>query len=207
MDNFGSPRNPDFGVALAAWCRPLSRARATLAKRGHPPWPVRRLGAFAQRGRAHCASWATCREQFGLLFAQSVRRIVPQRMLDVRRGGCWHHGKRHGRTSSTSTVPLHCQGRLEAIPFIAKRPVSSWFSGCAARRHPNVKRQDRALCAEKTKQLKAHGPVSTVCTASLRKSAEPAYWPRPAPVLGQRRTRAGRRSHSCVPERWYVSHF
>ena len=32
--------------------------------------------------------------------------------------------------------------------------------------------------------------ISTVCTASLRKSAEPAYWPRPAPVLGQRRTRA-----------------
>ena len=49
--------------------------------------------------------------------------------------------------------------------------------------------------------------ISTVCTASLRKSAEPAYWPRPAPVLGQRRTPLGRRSHSCVPERWYVSHF
>ena len=67
-------------------------ARAPLAKHGRWPWPVRRLGAFAQRGRAHCAFWATCREQFGLLFAQSVRRIVPQRMLDVRRGGCWHHG-------------------------------------------------------------------------------------------------------------------
>ena len=52
-----------FGVPGA--CRLLSRARATLAKRGPPPWPVRRLGAFAQRGRAHCAFWATCREQFG----------------------------------------------------------------------------------------------------------------------------------------------
>ena len=135
-----------FGVALQT---ALPRACNVVAKRGRPPRPVRRLGAFAQRGRAHCTSWATCREQFGLLFAQSVRRIVPQRMLDVRRGGCWHHGKRHSRTSSTSTVPLHCQGRLEAIPFIAKRPVSSWFSGCAARRHPNVKRQDRALCAKK----------------------------------------------------------
>ena len=77
-----------FGVALQTALRGVQ----TLAKRGPPPWPVRRLGAFAQRGRAHCAFWATCREQFGLLFAQSVRRIVPQRMLDVRRGGCWHHG-------------------------------------------------------------------------------------------------------------------
>ena len=82
--------------------------------------PARRF--CATRPCTLCFLWATCREQFGLLFAQSVRRIVPQRMLDVRRGGCWHHGKRHGRTSSTSTVPLHCQGRLEAIPFIAKRP-------------------------------------------------------------------------------------
>ena len=53
---------------------------------------------------------------------------------------------------------------------------------------------DRAFCAKKTKQLTAHGPVSTVCTASLRKSAEPAYWPRRAPALGQRCTRAGERS-------------
>ena len=36
--------------------------------------PARR---FCATGRAHCAFWATCREQFGLLFAQSVRRIVP----------------------------------------------------------------------------------------------------------------------------------
>ena len=100
--------------------RPLSRARATLAKRGRPPWPVRRLGAFAQRGRAHCASWATCREQFGLLFEQSARRIVPQRMLDVCRGGCWHHGSRRSWTSSTSTIPLHYQGRVEK-PFLSSR--------------------------------------------------------------------------------------
>ena len=80
---------PLFGHATVASSR---GARAPLAKRGRSPWPGRRLGAFAQRGRAHCTSWASCREQFGLLFAQSVRRIVPQRMLDVRRGGCWHHG-------------------------------------------------------------------------------------------------------------------
>ena len=46
----------------------------------------------------------------------------------------------------------------------------------------------------KTKQLTARGPGSTECTASLRKSAEPAYWPRRVPALGQRCTRAGERS-------------
>ena len=46
----------------------------------------------------------------------------------------------------------------------------------------------------KTKQLIARGPGSTECTASLRKSAEPAYWPRRVPALGQRCTRAGERS-------------
>ena len=46
----------------------------------------------------------------------------------------------------------------------------------------------------KTKQLTARGPGSTECTASLRKSAEPAYWPRRGPALGQRCTRAGERS-------------
>ena len=52
----------------------------------------------------------------------------------------------------------------------------------------------RALREQKTKQLTARGPGSTVCTASLRKSAEPAYWPRQVPALGQRCTRAGERS-------------
>ena len=33
-----------------------------------------------------------------------------------------------------------------------------------------------------------------MCTASLRKSAEPAYWPRRVPALGQRCTREGERS-------------
>ena len=37
----------------------------------------------------------------------------------------------------------------------------------------------------------ARGPESTVFTASLRKSAESAYWPRRGPALGQRCTRAG----------------
>ena len=49
----------------------------------------------------------------------------------------------------------------------------------------------RALREQKIKQLTARGPGSTVCTASLRKSAEPAYWPRRVPALGQRCTRAG----------------
>ena len=48
-----------------------------------------------------------------------------------------------------------------------------------------------ALREQKTKQLTARGPGSTVCTASLRKSAEPAYWPRRVPALGQPCTRAG----------------
>ena len=51
-----------------------------------------------------------------------------------------------------------------------------------------------ALREQKTKKLTARGPGSTVCTASLRKSAEPAYWPRRVPALGQRCTRAGERS-------------
>ena len=54
--------------------------------------------------------------------------------------------------------------------------------------------QSRALREQKIKQLTARGPGSTVCTASLRKSAEPAYWPRRVPALGQRCTRAGERS-------------
>ena len=45
-------------------------ARAPLAERGSSPWPGRRLGAFAQRGRALCTSWATCRELFGLFRAK-----------------------------------------------------------------------------------------------------------------------------------------
>ena len=45
-------------------------ARAPLAERGRSPWPGRRLGAFAQRGRALCTSWATCRELFGLFRAK-----------------------------------------------------------------------------------------------------------------------------------------
>ena len=47
-----------------------------------------------------------------------------------------------------------------------------------------------ALREQKTKLLTARGPGSTVCTASLRKSAEPAYWPRRVPALGQRCARA-----------------
>ena len=58
---------PLFWRATVAWSR---GARAPLAKRGRSPWPVRRLGAFAQRGRAHCTSWASCRELFGLFRAK-----------------------------------------------------------------------------------------------------------------------------------------
>ena len=142
------------------------------------------------------------------LFAQSARRIVPQRMLDLRRGGCWHHGKRHGRTSSTSIVPLHCQGRLEAIPFIAKRPVSSWFSGCAARRHPNVKRQDRALCAKKDqaahgkwpRKYSVHGIVAQKRRAGVLATASARASPR---VHARRETKPQLRAGKVV----YVSHF
>ena len=49
-----------------------------------------------------------------------------------------------------------------------------------------------ALREQKTKLLTARGPESTVCTASLRKSAKPAYWPRRVPALGQRCTARGR---------------
>ena len=52
----------------------------------------------------------------------------------------------------------------------------------------------RALREQKNKQLTARGPESTVCTASLRKSAEPAYWPRRVPALGQRCTPARERA-------------
>ena len=41
----------------------------------------------------------------------------------------------------------------------------------------------RALREQKTKLLTARGPESTVCTASLRKSAEPASRPRQVPGL------------------------
>ena len=55
----------------------------------------------------------------------------------------------------------------------------------------------RALCEQKTKQLTARGPGSTVCTASLRKSAEPAAsLPRRVPALGQRSTRAPARGRA-----------
>ena len=52
------------------WLRLPAGARAPLAKHGRRPWPVRRLGAYAQRGRAHCASWAMCSQLFGLFRAK-----------------------------------------------------------------------------------------------------------------------------------------
>ena len=58
---------PLFWRATVAWSR---GARAPLAKRGRSPWPVRRLGAFAQRGRAHCAYSATCSQLFDLFRAK-----------------------------------------------------------------------------------------------------------------------------------------
>ena len=82
---------PLFWRATVAWSR---GARAPLAKRGRSPWPVRRLGAFAQRGRAHCTSWASCRELFGLfrakrailsLHAGVVRAAQSENQLDTGR--------------------------------------------------------------------------------------------------------------------------
>ena len=61
-------------------------------------------------------------------------------------------------------------------------------------RHALWNYPSHALREQKTKLLTERGPGSTVCTASLRKSAEPAYWPRRVPALGQRCTRAGERS-------------
>ena len=48
----------------------------------------------------------------------------------------------------------------------------------------------------RTKDQAAHGtwPRKHSVHGPLRKSAEPAYWPRRAPALGQRCTRAGERS-------------
>ena len=51
---------------------------------------------------------------------------------------------------------------------------------------PSVKRQDRALCAEKTKQLTAHGPVSTVCTASKAPRRRTGHGRRPCLAKGAR---------------------
>ena len=71
------------------------RALHRLAKRGRPPWLGRRLGAFAQRGRAHCAYWAMWRELFGRFRAK--RAIL------------WLHatvasGRRSERINSTQAV-------------------------------------------------------------------------------------------------------
>ena len=49
-------------------------ARAPLAKRGRPPWPGRRLGAFARRGRAHCTSGT--RAVSCLVFFRAKRAIL-----------------------------------------------------------------------------------------------------------------------------------
>ena len=192
-------------------CRPaetaLSRARATLAKRGHPPWPVRRLGAFAQRGRAHCASWTTCRQLFDLLFAQSARRIVPQRMLDVRRGGCWHNGKRHIWTLPTSTIPIHCQGRLEFIPSSRNGlcQVDSLTAPPAIATQREATRSLALRGKDQTADCKWPRKHSVLGLVAHKRRAG-AYWPRPAPLAKGARAPAGRRSHSCVPESG-VSHF
>ena len=66
-----------------------------LAKRGRSPWPARRLGAFAQRGRAHCTSWASCRELFGLFRAKRA-------ILSLHAGG-WC-GRRSQRINLTQAV-------------------------------------------------------------------------------------------------------
>ena len=71
-------------------------------------------------------------------------------------------------------------------PFISSRNGLCQVDSLTAPPANATQREATRSRALRGKQLTAHGPVSTVCTASLHRSAEPAYWPRPAPVLGQR---------------------
>ena len=203
---WASSRSPRHAYEQS--CRPLSRARATLAKRGHPPWPVRRLGAFAQRGRALCASWTTCSQLFGLCSRKARDGSF--------HNACWTYVEEVAGIMDNVTAGLYRpQPFLSTVngawnAFLSSRNGLCQVDSLTAPPANATQREatrSRALRGKDQTADCTWPSKSTVCTASLRKSAEPAYWPRPAPVLGQRRTRAGRRSHSCVPERWYVSHF
>ena len=57
---------------LARNCGFVSLRVHPSGKRGRPPWPGRRLGAFAQRGRAHCTSGPRAVSCL-VFFAQSAR--------------------------------------------------------------------------------------------------------------------------------------
>ena len=61
---------PPFWHAIVASSRRAWRSTLPWPSAGGSPWPGRRLGAFAQRGLAHCTYWVTCRELFGLFRAK-----------------------------------------------------------------------------------------------------------------------------------------
>ena len=61
---------PTFWHAIVASSRRAWRSTLPWPSAGGSPWPGRRLGAFAQRGLAHCTYWVTCRELFGLFRAK-----------------------------------------------------------------------------------------------------------------------------------------
>ena len=161
--------------------------RAPLAKHGRRPWPVRRLGAFAQRGRAHCAYWAMCRQLFGLFRAKRA-------ILSLHAGWRWRAAQSEnqldtGRFAMKGMLPCAIDSRWEWLRSIKSscdviHDASNLLDvGPACVVELSVARFART----KTKQLTARGPGSTECTASLRKSAEPAYWPRRAwPTLHAR---------------------
>ena len=83
---------PVFGHATVA---SSPGARAPLAKHGRRPWPVRRLGAFAQRGRAHCAYWAMCRQLFGLFRAKRA-------ILSLHAGWRWRAAQSENQLDTSS---------------------------------------------------------------------------------------------------------
>ena len=137
----------------------------------------------------------------------SARRIVPQRMLDVRRGGCWHNGKRHIWTLPTSTIPIHSQGRVEFIPSsrnglcqvdsLTAPPTNA--TQREATRSRALRGKDQTADGAWPRKHSVHGIVAQKRRAGVLATAGARAWPKG--------TRAGRRSHSCLLERWYVSHF
>ena len=111
----------------------------------------------------------------------------------------WGFTKQAGRTSSRvlaswrtsqtdcngrSHSSLFCHGRVAATPLIAKRALCEVALATAPpQRHPG---RLRALREAEPDSSQPRGPRSAVCTASSRKSAEPAVLASArAPVLGQ----------------------
>ena len=74
-------------------------------------WPVRRLGAFAQRGRVHCAYWAMCSQLFGLFRAKRA-------ILSLHAGWRW-------RAAQSESVLIH-DGACHGVFLQFKAP--NWFA-------------------------------------------------------------------------------